>query len=37
MYSAASDFHGQDENVTLENHFTPDQCTRLLRFLDSRR
>lgn len=37
MYSAASDFHGQDENVTLENHFSPDQCTRLLRFLDRTR
>lgn len=34
MYSAASDFHGQDENETLTNRFPPEKCQKLLEFLD---
>ena len=33
MYSAASDFHGQDENETLTNRFSPENCEKLLQFL----
>jgi predicted metal-dependent phosphoesterase TrpH len=33
MYSAASDYHGQDENETLTHRFCPADCARLLHFL----
>lgn len=33
MYSAASDFHGQKEEDTLENKFDRDSCAELLSFL----
>ena len=33
MYSAASDYHGQDENETLTNRFSPENCQELLQFL----
>ena len=34
MYSAASDFHGQDENETLANHFADTSCSELLHYLN---
>lgn len=33
MYSAASDYHGQDENETLTHRFSAADCARLLHFL----
>ncbi|MBQ9082234.1 MAG: PHP domain-containing protein [Clostridia bacterium] len=36
MYSAASDFHGQNEIDTLANRFTASSCAELLRFLGFR-
>ncbi len=34
MYSAASDYHGQDENETLLNHFSAGDCEKILQFLN---
>ena len=36
MYSAASDFHGQDINETLTNRFAAKDCAMLLQFLGMR-
>lgn len=33
MYSAASDFHGQHKEDTLDNHFLSTDCLPLLRYL----
>lgn len=33
MYSAASDFHGQHKEDTLDNHFPSTDCLPLLRYL----
>ena len=36
MYSAASDFHGQSGDETLENRFAAEDCSALLEFLGLR-